>query len=273
MSLRLSKVPPLAYLTLYLLAVPSFAGVYAGPLKNGFYAPYAHLERPWLEAKDDLARYLGDALIEAIHEKEKYTARHDTDGSRTRYTDTNSVTSIQNLHIGNDQTIEFDAAVIPTPEIVGDDTGNFKEFISKPFFCHFKFESHMSSYVLLKPKTLYRLAQMKYLPEETCKKKTIEQLFFVMNDGAIRLPIHPQKAYEAISLTEGLSGAPSSVGGNFWRMLYLSVVVITTLGLGDILPISPIARGFVGAEAFLGVVLAGLFLNAVAWSAAHPEPD
>jgi Ion channel len=58
-------------------------------------------------------------------------------------------------------------------------------------------------------------------------------------------------------------GFPSKVSGNFIRMIYLSAITITTVGYGDILPISPLARVLVASEAVLGVVLIGLFLNAL----------
>jgi hypothetical protein len=58
-------------------------------------------------------------------------------------------------------------------------------------------------------------------------------------------------------------GEPATVDVGFPRMLYFSIVVATTLGLGDIVPLTTPARMMVGAEAFLGVLLAGLFLNAV----------
>ena len=48
-------------------------------------------------------------------------------------------------------------------------------------------------------------------------------------------------------------------------MLYLSVVTITTLGYGDIVPITPLARFFTGIEALGGIVLIGLFLNSLAY--------
>jgi hypothetical protein len=61
-----------------------------------------------------------------------------------------------------------------------------------------------------------------------------------------------------------LNGDPTSAPGTSWRMLYLSVTVITTLGFGDIVPITTAARLLVSAEAILGVVVIGLFLNALA---------
>jgi hypothetical protein len=60
------------------------------------------------------------------------------------------------------------------------------------------------------------------------------------------------------------SGDPSVSSGLFTRMLYFSATTITTLGLGDIQPLSEGARILVMAEAVTGIVLAGLFLNALA---------
>ena len=56
------------------------------------------------------------------------------------------------------------------------------------------------------------------------------------------------------------------LNNNFWTNLYLSAVTITTLGFGDITPLNDVAALLVGAEAVLGVVTAGLFLNQVAHS-------
>lgn len=52
----------------------------------------------------------------------------------------------------------------------------------------------------------------------------------------------------------------------FWDNLYFSAVTITTLGYGDITPLNTYTRLFAMAEAILGVVLVGLFLNAVSYS-------
>lgn len=49
----------------------------------------------------------------------------------------------------------------------------------------------------------------------------------------------------------------------FERMLYFSTVTITTLGFGDIVPVEPVARLLVAVESILGIILMGLFLNAL----------
>lgn len=64
-------------------------------------------------------------------------------------------------------------------------------------------------------------------------------------------------------------GFPSGVSGNWSRMIYLSAATITTLGYGDIVPLSSRARNCISAEAILGVALAGLFLNSLARTASQ----
>jgi hypothetical protein len=61
-------------------------------------------------------------------------------------------------------------------------------------------------------------------------------------------------------------GLPTGVSGGFGRMLYLSAMTITTVGYGDIVPITTAARLSVASEAVLGIVVIGLFLNSVAGS-------
>jgi hypothetical protein len=59
-------------------------------------------------------------------------------------------------------------------------------------------------------------------------------------------------------------GDPTASTGLFTRMLYLSASTLTTLGIGDVQPITSAARLLVTSEAILGAVIIGLFLNALA---------
>ncbi len=56
--------------------------------------------------------------------------------------------------------------------------------------------------------------------------------------------------------------------GKVVESLYFSTITITTLGYGDISPLTPLAQLTVTAEAVLGVTVIGFFLNAVAHSQA-----
>ena len=46
-------------------------------------------------------------------------------------------------------------------------------------------------------------------------------------------------------------------------MLYFSVVTQTTLGYGEIAPITSTARALVAAQSIFGIILVGMFLNSV----------
>lgn len=58
-------------------------------------------------------------------------------------------------------------------------------------------------------------------------------------------------------------GQPSRKNGLFVRSLYLSVVTTTTLGYGDIVPLTSMARLMVAIQTILGVIITAVFLNAL----------
>jgi Ion channel len=73
-----------------------------------------------------------------------------------------------------------------------------------------------------------------------------------------------QRACTGIAnIHRGLKGDSSFLPGSGLRMIYLSTTTITTLGFGDITPLTDRARLLIGSEAIIGMVWLGLFLNAV----------
>lgn len=84
-------------------------------------------------------------------------------------------------------------------------------------------------------------------------------------DGKERmyLPISRELSDRILAFADGMRGRPTHLPGNFVRMLYLSAVTITTLGYGDIVPLTTLGRLCITAEAILGMVLIGLFLNSL----------
>lgn len=72
-----------------------------------------------------------------------------------------------------------------------------------------------------------------------------------------------QTDHDLSALMRLLSGRLGTGERDFLRMLYFSVVTITTVGFGDVVPLTTRARGLVTLEAFLGPVLLGFFLAAV----------
>jgi hypothetical protein len=75
----------------------------------------------------------------------------------------------------------------------------------------------------------------------------------------------------SLSLTE--QGLPTEKQSSYTRMLYFSAVTMSTLGYGDIVPITERARFLVTIQIFLGPVLIGLFFNALARESQHTPAE
>ena len=85
-----------------------------------------------------------------------------------------------------------------------------------------------------------------------------------LNQEVLWLPMSRALTMQIKGFRWATLGFPSEVRGSFVRMLYLSAVTITTLGYGDIVPLTTRARLLVTAEAVLGIIVIGLFLNSLA---------
>lgn len=82
-------------------------------------------------------------------------------------------------------------------------------------------------------------------------------------EGILFLPDSLQSNLNKFISIKG--GTPVSLEGSSpIRFYYLSAVTITTLGYGDIVPVTDLARFYLATEAIFGVIIFGLFLNAIA---------
>jgi hypothetical protein len=130
---------------------------------------------------------------------------------------------------------------------------------------------------------VYRLPAVdsaKYASPFSAHSDTIVRLVFMPKRYGfdLLLPVLSLTAREDKQLRtylRGYRGDPSGFRSQIWRMIYLSAVVVTTLGLGDIVPITPWARWLVAGEAVMGIAVAGLFLNALSYRASNRDhsPD
>jgi hypothetical protein len=90
-----------------------------------------------------------------------------------------------------------------------------------------------------------------------------------MQKAVERLRLSPELRQRVDNYTQAERGFPHSATGTFSRMLYLSWITITTVGYGDIVPMSTRARMLVGVEATFGIILLGLLVNSVIqWASA-----
>lgn len=94
----------------------------------------------------------------------------------------------------------------------------------------------------------------------------------LLPDGSASYPsltVSPRTRSCIFRYVRAAVGFPADRWDNWWRLLYTSAVTITTLGFGDVVPLSGPARGLVGSEAVVGVVLLGMYFNALARSVAQ----
>jgi hypothetical protein len=96
-----------------------------------------------------------------------------------------------------------------------------------------------------------------YIPDDLFVKYTDDAWLIPLFGGSI------QKIYDLDKHAEG------RVTMDWARAFYFSTVTITTLGYGDIVPTSNTVRMIISIESILGIILIGLFINAVA---ARREP-
>ncbi len=85
--------------------------------------------------------------------------------------------------------------------------------------------------------------------------------------GAPTIPLSSEMVNALQDYADAVNGFPARVEGSYSRMLYMSAVTITTLGFGDVVPVTGRARFWTAIEAVFGIVLIGLFLNSVAGKA------
>jgi len=85
------------------------------------------------------------------------------------------------------------------------------------------------------------------------------------------LKVPDQLFKKMLAYADARDGFAGLASGSFGRMLYLSTVTITTVGYGDIVPITPWARTLIAVEAILGILIIGLYLNALSQRLTPPS--
>jgi hypothetical protein len=83
--------------------------------------------------------------------------------------------------------------------------------------------------------------------------------------GVIALPQAVDDAM--VGFWRAARGFPSAASNEIARFVYLSAMTITTVGYGDIVPLTDRARLWTAFEAVYGVVVAGIFLASLATQA------
>lgn len=245
----LSVIHPLYFLTLYVSSIPLFAWAYMS-LSGSFYAPYAKLEPSALADARAISRALEGAVREHLATLEERRVR-----IRTKDTDT-------------------EWRVLPDRAFVtgGDITGNTIKLIVGVGMSQGAEEKLLANLpVMIRSFRVGSegkedvIVHVDYDQEAITAEplKVYIRKYHVFAGMPIVL-LSWQDRQLIANYLDGYAGDPNRISANFFRMLYFSVVVITTVGFGDIVPMTGGARALVAFEAITGVLLVGLFLNSVA---------
>jgi hypothetical protein len=255
-SLLLARMHPLGYVGLYVASLVGFGFAYMR-CPAGFYAPYARYEPGLLRDKAELASTLEKAFQTEARRaaaRDQNPPRQDSDyrlrPDKLRVLDASSI---------DDTHLTFTVAYFVRPLRGRTEFAIPLLTVTVPEGPTDTFPDHMTA----------RDVVLRSLPISEEGKRQAQAaaatLFFQRNsDYPGTLMLGEDEEVELEHYFRGFRGDPLSSTGQLARMMYLSAVVITTLGLGDIVPITPLARFLVGSEAFLGVTIAGYFLTAIA---------
>ncbi len=261
-SRRFANVPSLGYAFGFLLLIPFYAIVYSC-LPSHFYHSTVQFEREMHDEANDILNALRDSIT--LNFK--------------RYHGTNLVTR-------NGLVLDSDTFFVCAlkPESIG---------VSFELQMMFRKDTDLTWELITQPRVTISLRE-NYSVYTPGSSEWTDFKLLTVDDGyynafnAIRVVAFPLQDIFPLrtegrsiqnvpvlaiprSLTEKIvgfvrseKGQPITIRGRFLRMLYLSAVTITTLGYGDIVPITNTTRMLVSSEAVLGVVMIGLFLNSLA---------
>ncbi len=264
---KVSMVNPLVYLSIYLLTIPAFGLMFLYAFPHDFYAPYAEHEPAAVNDANNIIRAIRTAVEnnfkanEAALQSGEWKISQPTIGGIKLDKDvvhfTLGLTAMRSQEGSVSMTNLGIAVGLPLSTWIRTRTPDGWTEYFYPTFDRTKSASPSAA----------AAASIGASPPDDLE--VIFNRFFRPMDGflvptvAVASPFMELKQrYE-----KGIQGDPSQLSGACGRMFYLSAVVLTTLGLGDIAPVTPGSRFCVAFEAIAGITLAGLFLNALAFRA------
>jgi hypothetical protein len=258
LSSVLGRVPSLAYALLYLGLIPIFASLYYFGMKNDFYHSTAQFERNSFgnaaaEIRTDIDRSIQSTINTendgtscpnwSIDGTSLQVSMFDIDGELMHFRIYVHLVSLSGPHTEQYLELKATSQLHPSMSDWSSDGKVRNDYYMVESDEHFQphFKGDLGSEGLL-----------------SC-------LFPPQRDGflvpSLRLDGHETELLHHCA--QAKLGFPSELSGQFVRMLYLSASTITTLGFGDIVPLTSAVRLAVSCEAICGILVMGLFLNAV----------
>ena len=254
-SVVLGRVPSGIYALGYLAALLSFAGLYTLAAGEFYHATVQH-ERLATERRWHAERLTAEAIRAQVANSDQriairdgwYTTPDRISVSRLHWADARNPSISLSILLRNDQlnSVAFADVDFDTSESQGYEPSPHSLTVTE-FEISGASPSGITSDVLMNE--LFRPKGYDY--------------------QVITLPWAVLSAVADLDRTAHGSAAPDR--HTFVRMLYFSAITITTVGYGDIVPLTAYARALVAVEAVLGIVIVGLFLNSIAHEARETE--
>lgn len=270
----LPRVRPIWFLCIYLSIIPIFALCFCLLPANSFYAPYLTREHHFTEADiESIKQDINFALLPSI-------AAFNRKAGETLLIE--EPIELANLTVAADGIVTdlyFRIQLRNIPR-VGTITAFKVRIDARGMRSTNMFRDEQTGILRISysddPARYHNLTLMRLRPTEGISKDDKWLFGIISVDPSHRvltptIRFSPDQEERFTHILGGFGGDPSMLSGFFLRMLYFSAITITTVGYGDIIPLTAIARMLVAVEAVMGWTLAGLFLNGIAQRAQLPK--
>lgn len=254
---RLSSLPTVVYGSCYLSLIPIFGIIYS-LLPYGFYHSTA-IEEPYYQ---DLKKEAEISIQNFLYSQVSNNSSEECTDLENNYINI----SVEDIIYDNKiNSIIFDVCVyVSRGNLIENDSisiiGIMQLNVSMPMEIENKVKI-LPNIFIYQNLTPLRIRQIQNIGNLTCLN---EELIFGKANGEKYLVTFPQNVHMKINdLVLASNGRPIDLKRNIFRMMYFSTVTITTLGYGDIVPVTSLARFFVFLESIIGIILIGLFINSV----------
>lgn len=246
---------PLTFLIIYIMLIFIFAVVYT------FYGDdFYHTTVQYENYTDQEYQEIKSQIQNLLRNKIKNTYEH-----HSVYLDKekNWFLNINDLYVSNFKVkknkLDIDLLMYITN---GEKSENKDEitFITKESK---KFKLVFAGYSKFDSKNELQTFGFNIINDEENVEYNVNKIFNKNGSTIMELKVPYELSKKIDGYTRSVYGFPNNIDGKFIRMLYLSMVTITTLGYGDIVPLSNLTRILVGLESFLGIVIIGWFATAL----------
>ena len=257
------SVPSWIYAVLYFASIPSFALLYNYTLRDHFYHSSVVHEESIIKDKEKLSEALSKAIT---HAYKNYVLPKKDNSSDWELTDNAVGVTDFRVSAGQERSLspEDGISFIVFTNIRSKQTDKQELLESKWHMVlsnKLEFEPIIDGqHFCLKKITIKESGT--FLGDEVNSAFLLDNYFDIPDHYYLYIPKELNE--DILKFVYAIKGYPAFLKDNLFRMLYFSAVTITTLGFGDIVPISNSARLAVTVESLLGVILIGLFLSSLA---------